>query len=372
MDIKKLSFIIFLFLIFCVNNIVHSEILTIYSDEGTPQGTNIYNWGGDPVFDSNNQELYFVPEGTRCFKTTYGGTYAGWGVFYVSTQNFSNFSGGELRFWINTTTGQVKVEIEQGNGIKGTKWITDFGWTESDLNQWKHIRAPLNSFGVDLSSITGPFIITADTGLGGTATFYVDLVRWVTSDVLSPYFNIKIKDIETHLEKSSFTFNVNLQQVSSWTVANEYIELEFDPDNTSWGIQIYTDNKASSANPIYTGTGNPCGLVDTTTTTKVLPMGWTIESSTKTKEQLGKGTPESWVSGGFMWKWMKDRNTEGFQNGDYYITVWDNRGILWGGSSTDRDWKNSPNYIYLSADFSTALGGRTYKTNQLKIEFYYK
>ncbi|MFN3551357.1 MAG: hypothetical protein ACK4WJ_06085, partial [Endomicrobiia bacterium] len=216
-------------------------------------------------------------------------------------------------------------------------------------------------------------MITADLGSSTVSTtFYVDLVRWVTSDVSSPYFNIKIKDIETHVEKSSITFNVNLQQVSSWTVANEYIEINFDPNNTSWGIQIYTDNKAQGANPVYTGTQNPCGLVDTTTTTKVLPMGWTIEASTRTKTQLGKGTPGSWVSDGFMWKWMKDKYTEGFQNGENYITLWDNIGVLYGDSQSQRDWKNSPNYIYLSADFSLALGGRKYKTNQLKIEFYYK
>lgn len=69
---------------------------------------------------------------------------------------------------------------------------------------------------------------------------------------------------------------------------------------------------------------------------------------------------------------MKDRNTEGFQNGEYYITLWDNKGILWGAGSGDRSWKNSPNYIYLSADFTNAIGGRNYKTNQLKIELYYR
>ena len=383
MDIKKLKFIIFLLLCFSLN-FLYSKILTIYSDEGIPQESNLDTWSAGYLgqFDSKNSDLLQVPVGTESFKTVSnpwwnpGGwreNWAGWGVGYNNEQDLSFYNNGRLRFWIYASIGNIKIEIEAPTGNKNqAKYLTDLGWSSSDINQWKFFDVPISSFNIATSTaVKYPFMITAELGVStNSTTFYVDFVRWVSSDVSSPYFNIKIKDIETHIQKSSITFNVNLQQVSSWTVANEYIEIDFDPNNISWGIQIYTDNKAQGANPVYTGTQNPCGLVDTTTTTRVLPMGWTIESSTRTKQQLGKGTPESWVSDGFMWKWMKDKNTQGFQNGENYVTLWDNRGVLWNAS--DRDWKNSPNYIYLSADFSIALGGRTYKTNQLKIEFYYK
>ncbi len=383
MDIKKLKFIIFLLLCFSLN-FLYSKILTIYSDEGIPQGSNLYTWsaGGLGQFNSKNSDLLQVPVGTESFKTVSnpwwnpGGwweNWAGWGVVYNNEQNLSFYNNGRLRFWIYASVGNIRIEIEAPTGNKNqAKYLTDLGWSSSDINKWKFFDVPLSSFNIETyTAVKCPFMITAALGNStNSTTFYVDFVRWVSSDVSSPYFNIKIKDIETHIQKSSITFNVNLQQVSSWTVANEYIEIDFDPNNISWGIQIYTDNKAQGANPVYTGNKNPCGLVDTTTTTRVLPMGWTIESSTRTKQQLGKGTPESWVYGGFMWKWMKDKNTQGFQNGENYITLWNNRGVLWNAS--DRDWKNSPNYIYLSADFSIAVGGRTYRTNQLKIELYYK
>jgi len=354
--------LILVVLVMSFKYVANCSILTIYNDERI-FGANISTWTDGGYFDGQNQEIT-PPEGYKCFKTTCSATYAGWGVYYSTGQNFSAYVGGELRFWVYSSTGRLKVEIKDN--------VNRTIYNYPPVDQWSLRRIPLSSFGsVDLSSITYPFMITAEA----PATFYVDLVRWVTQDVTSPFFQIKIKDIETHIEKSSITFSdTNLPK--GWVLAEQYIEIECDPDSTSWGIQIYTDNKSEQAEPKYTGSLDPCGLVDTTTGVFVLPMAWTIEYTTRTRTALintDKGQPEpgSWVSGGgWMWKWMKDKNSSGFQNGGNYVTCWDNSGLLW--NDWQRDSKKSPNYIYLSANFSNAVGGRKYKTNQLKIEFFYK
>jgi len=350
--------------------IANCDILTIYNDEGA-FGDNIYTWTDGGYFDDQNQEVT-PPEGDKCFKTTCSASYAGWGVFYNSEKNFSQYQNGQLRFWIYSTTGNIKVEIERWNGETLTKYLTDYGWNNSYINTWKLFKIPLDDYAVDVTtSVKCPFKIT----VLNPATFYVDLVRWVTQDVTSPFFQIKVKDIETHIEKSSITFSdTNLPK--RWVLAEQYIEIECDPDSTSWGIQIYTDNKSEQAEPKYTGSSDPCGLVDTTTGVFVLPMAWTIEYTTRTRTALintntGQPEPGSWVSsGGWMWKWMRDKNSSDFQNGMNYVVCWDNGGLLWG--DWQRESKKSPNYIYLSANFSNAIGGRKYKTNQLKIEFFYK
>lgn len=358
----------FILLYFSFVEATGGKILTIYSDEGT-SGNAVWTWPYWESFDENNQDFTSPPEGNRCYKTRCTGSYAGWGVVYDLEQNLSEYQGGDLRFWIYSTTGNIKIEIEAPTGNNNTpRNLTQYGWNDSYVNTWRHFRIPLSDFNLATSTaVKSPFKITVLT----QATFYVDLVRWTTNFALSEV-QIKIKDVETHIEKSSITFSrVNLIGLpTSWVVADQYIELNVDIATTSWGIRIYTDNTSADANPKYTGVGNPAGLVDTTTTTKRLPMGWTIEHSTRTFFQLGTGKPGSWVSGGYQWKWFKDRNTQSFIDAKDYVTVWNNRGLLWNDS--DRDSKNTPNYIYLSADFTTAVTPRTYKTSTLRIELYYE
>ncbi|MFN3967195.1 MAG: hypothetical protein ACK4JE_05810 [Endomicrobiia bacterium] len=257
------------------------------------------------------------------------------------------------------------------SGTKGTKYITQYGWSDSDINKWKLLTIPINDFAVNLTNIKSPFEIKTEA----PSTFYVDLVRWTTGIVLDTMY-IEVKHRETHIDVSSVTWTPVLP--STWNVADIYLKLDFDPGTTYWGIQIYTNNKEAGANPKYTGNSNPAGLLlstAATTTADPLPMSWTIEDSTRTVSELGKGTPESWVSGGGAYKWLKDRDTVGFSDGEGYVTIWNRKGILWntwdsGGSDT-RGWKNSPNYIYFGANFENA---RTvpYKTNRLIIELYYE
>ena len=357
------------FIIFFRANILIADVLTIYSDEGI-SGNDVSTWqDGGAYYDGNSQDLSSVPEGFKCFKTTTtSGSYAGWGVFYSTEQDFSQYQSGDLRFWIYSSTGDVKVEIERWNGETLTKYLTDYGWNDSYVNTWKLFSIPLNDFAVDVTtSIKSPFKITV---LTTPATFYVDMVRWAVN-IDTGSFSSKIKRLSDNIEVSSITFTrVDLIGLpTSWVVADQYLEIEAEPGNISWGMQIYTDNTSSLANPKYTGTDDPAGLVDTSTTTKRLQMSWTVEYATHSFSQLDTGKPETWVNGGYQWKWMKDKASSDFVNGGNYVTFWNNEGLLW--DSSNRDSKNPPNFIYMGADFSNAVTPRTYKT-KVYIEFYYQ
>jgi hypothetical protein len=187
--------------------------------------------------------------------------------------------------------------------------------------------------------------------------------------------------------------------VTAWKVASSYILLESTITNASGGIQIYTDNKAADANPAYTGSGNPAGLVaEEAPADAPLPMCWRITDlstgpvaglNIAQVNRAGVGVttatlycpdletstnPPDYQYPCFFW--MTDRQTaanasaatSAFADGADYITVKDKiRGIHhaegpnWGTTS-------SPDYVYIGACFTNASTPRTYKTSTLRIE----
>ena len=69
-----------------------------------------------------------------------------------------------------------------------------------------------------------------------------------------------------------------------WILADQYILLNVIPDNPTWGVQIYTDNMASDANPKFVSPvqsglpgSNPAGLVLVGDPTETLSIGWHIQ-----------------------------------------------------------------------------------------------
>ena len=310
------------------------------------------------------------------------------------TTNMSAYTGGTLDFWIKTTT-DVTV------GIKDTIGEQDIYLTDPSLmdGYWHHVSTPLASFtGLDLTKITRPMRFGPKT-LGSppnvARTFWVDNVLWVSSQTGT--FNATPNNISNNVSVSSLTWS-SLDPVFNstypWKASDQYIQLDLDYYQPNWGIEIYTDNCASDANPqcsTNTTTLDPAGLVDTSSTSIVLPMCWSIVNSTVTgytQRQISQSSDNKLYSNGNpTYLWIKDRNTPNitgsgttaFVDGESYITVWDNQGIQWkeGSFSAPNDSNNSPstpspNFIYIGAKFTNAYAQRTYKTNKLIVELFYE
>lgn len=289
--------------------------------------------------------------------------------------DMSAYSGGTLEFWIKTEVG-VKIKIEWSGG-SCEKLINDDLGIPLD-NAWHYVSIPLSSFeNINLSSIVSPagfhafYIVSPNT-----RTFWIDNVVW--KKPVSGSLDIKLKQRSNDLEVSGPLTWSNIEPGCGWQMADQYIELNLTYSNTGWGIQIYTDNKANDANPKFSGTGDPGGLVDTQSTSNKLPMCWHITDAKTTDCHIRQGAPNAssrlWLQelgDSFpCFFWVKDRSTQNFAYSEDYITLWDNRGIqyaeaAWGGAM-------SPNYLYVGADFSNAVTPRTYTTNKFIIELFYE
>jgi hypothetical protein len=322
------------------------------------------------------------PEGTSCHKTIAhtGVDWAGWGVIYPSPRNLSEYTGGELRFWINTTTSAVKIELSDTWSSYTLPSLTlltvgEGRWTPSDSGKWKQVCMALNGRVLNPSGVTSPFKAT----LTAPGTCYIDMVRWVTSGTPRSGMQVRLINTDTLVQASSITFTRAMGDgvPTGWISADQCIELDVDMSTTTaWGIQIYTNNRRTNANPRYTGIANsdPSGLVRVDYSSSTLPMAWVVVDSTKTVAELGNPAPGNWANGG-QWKWLSDLNTPGFVNVNYYATLWDNEGILWGTTNEhgieQRGGADSPNYIHLSAYFTHAVAV-TYRTSTLTVELFYE
>lgn len=163
-----------------------------------------------------------------------------------------------------------------------------------------------------------------------------------------------------------------------WRRADSYIIIYSTITLAGGGIQIYTDNTASDANPKYSGTGtNPSGLIETDSPSSTpVPLCWRItDVSTTTLTIQGSGTSlySAELGAGypcfFAMKDKKETDLNAFTNGEDYVIVKDwYRGIHAANSSTGFTQVTSPDCIYIGANFSGALLGKTYQTTTLRIE----
>jgi hypothetical protein len=161
-----------------------SQVYVVYSDLGIPENAEVWTWSGADwglpagSFDGNHTGES-SPEGVKCFMTKSGsgsGNYAGWGVFLIRpsrhTIDLSGYS--ELRFWVKTPVN-LKVEVQDANNRKASRYISSHGWNGQNI--WQELVLPAACFSsADMRRIFGVFLITAESP---DIVFYVDNVRWV-------------------------------------------------------------------------------------------------------------------------------------------------------------------------------------------------
>ncbi|MHB9154845.1 MAG: hypothetical protein ACYC5N_04020 [Endomicrobiales bacterium] len=326
-------------------------------------------------------------EGSNCAKVTVaaganGGMWMQFGYDGYTNpkvpQNMSAYSGGRIEFMVKTAV-EMTVKIEWGaSGASEKRINADLGIPLD--NQWHRAQVPLSAFtGIDLTAITIPagfHALWMASPPGYARTYYIDNVNWVKPALDMTPLLLTPRTIGTNFPSASIVWSGVQLGVTGWKNTNQYVECTLKYSTATWGIQIYTDNKAATANPRYTGTGSAGGLVDGADTTKALPMCWRIVDVTTTTYTIANTADYAHLyspdigDGFYPWMYIKDKSDPDFVNSADYITAWDLRGIHYG----EGEWGGaiSSNLIYLGADFTNALPLRTYKTSRLIIELFYE
>ena len=316
----------------------------------------------------------------------------GWGIYYLQPGGIdlsAYAASGELRFWANCTTDNFSLTIEHADtSTESYNFLNTFGGA---FQQWVSVAIPLNLIQYPINNIYSPFIVN----LNVPGTCYFDNVRVVNPPAPNAaLFNATIRNIADGSQTGSISWPSGQ---TSWARANQYIDLEVDdPDDLQWGVQIYTNNTASTAIPKYvvSGSSNPAGLVNPSYPSMTLPLAWSIKAGTQTAlaaEPTAAEPNNNGLNGhptdpnAFQWMYMEDARTpaipasgtSAFSNGDPFITVRNNYGnhFVQGPESnpyvaTQFGAQDPPSYIYLEANFGVGLAQQTYQTNTLTVEFY--
>lgn len=338
-------------------------------------------------------------------------TTASWAGIYIAEdsadRDMTHFSTTTaiLDFWVKASTDLV-VSIRSSNITSGEE-ESKFRLSEYGIaldGTWQHVQLCLDDFKqrdgrLDFSRIRTyiSLAVAGNFAYSGTAagSFYVKDIQWRTPEIISPVFTIALKTVLADSTTDQIRWS-GIDATTRWKAADAYMSINVERyDTTPWGVQIYTDNEATDANPKYVhnssfvafSSRNPVGLISTTTGYLTLPTCWRIVNSTTSElnivenvqaDQSVKLSTYTAPSGGYyVWVWMKDKNTQTnsalhatqFVNGEDGVALWkSDKGIqhaegTFGGASP-------PNYVYIGARFYEAMSNREYKTNQLKVELY--
>ena len=191
-------------------------------------------------------------------------------------------------------------------------------------------------------------------------------------------FDIAIKKVEDNTSDTQITYSDIIAGSDTWKVADQYIEINIDCNLLDWGVQMYTDNKGTGADPLYTGTADdPGGLVGLIHPSTYIPLAFSVKGSTEVviapDPEPGEGVGEEFYNN-HCWKWMSDysRVNPVWEDDNSYVRVWDENGIYWHESDTEPynpAWNDSPNLVYLAGRFHQSTA-QQYKTSKLILELY--
>jgi hypothetical protein len=321
-------------------------------------------------------------------------SYAGWyveegGAGGNETRYMVGFNTGYLYFWVKTSK-DVEIGIRSNNIPAGNETskvkLSELGVQLN--NQWQEVSIPMSLFRqkdsrLDFSQMVVYFNAAVMGNISGTGsgTFWIDNVLWLSTAPGVVSMTAELRNRSNNNPATSITWSGITIGQTDWKAADQYILLHATITASTGLIQIYTDNKASDANPKYTGSGNPAGLVMVENSSKTLKMCWRVtDMSTNTLTIIQHPTQnylysQELGSGYRCFLWMKDKNTPNipsenttqFVNGEDYVTVWE---TTRGCQHAEGTWAfmPSPNYIYIGAKFLGATTPATYKTNKLTLE----
>ncbi|MDI6641779.1 MAG: gliding motility-associated C-terminal domain-containing protein, partial [Elusimicrobiota bacterium] len=171
---------------------------------------------------------------------------------------------------------------------------------------------------------------------------------------------IKPKNISDSQDASSLYFTT-VSNGETYKLAEQYLEVIYKSTRPVWQIDIYTNNKTAE-----TGSQKG-GLLNTTTTTARLPLGWKVFSDKQTSPPTA-GNPSEASSG---WYWLKDKNDKDMPETDNNDESWTKAQkdgytrIIYGGIYEGENYSclpdgtlcSSPVYVYIEGIFDSVPSG---------------
>ncbi|MFA5143181.1 MAG: FG-GAP-like repeat-containing protein [Candidatus Omnitrophota bacterium] len=290
----------------------------------------------------------------------------------------------------DATMISFRVMGENG-GEKFTLRLRDSGNTEAQMTftvatggVWQEMHVLLSDFpaAVNLSSIAAVDIVSADTLQ--PITLYFDEAEFDPVDLTGDKLDIAILDGASGIQATGVDFG---QATASQpkVLANQYLQIDYKSSGT-WGIQIYTDNKADNAYPKYSGTGAQAnGLIGVSNSGYRVPMIWQVWDARKGYYN-GAETPEfdTTVNDGDRaeFAFVMDKSDPDWSKDQYvrnYRTLINSNGEL--GAPVPLAYPppgywprttavGNAIYVYLAADFSGAPA-QEYRTSRLTVDIYH-
>ncbi|MCK4533861.1 hypothetical protein KAU39_08750, partial [bacterium] len=132
-----------------------------------------------------------------------------------------------------------------------------------------------------ISLLTGLMLISV--GVDWAAALVQDNVEVnigtaTVTGTLAADMTVNIKDVIGNGAATEINWTGATAGSTDWLVADQYAEIDATSNYPGYGIQVYTNNTAtttahvSTADPTFTGIGSPAGLVGVSDTTVALPM----------------------------------------------------------------------------------------------------
>ena len=356
------------------------------------------------------------------------------------SRDLSLFEDGYLYFWIKTPV-DLEIGLRSAN-IPKTFEMSKVMLSQYDVpadNDWHEVYIALDDFKIwDQRLDFAEHKILFNAAVVGkivsdySNTFWISGVKYVRRKEVSPGLSVGIfrRDNDQPEPSNSVNFSEALLG-GAWTLADQYLRVIYDTPYLSWGIQIYTDNLASGADPQYAGnpegvlSERPAGLIGRTNTLVTCPMAWMALEDTSPNVPVPVEEPNEYPENhpDFMiyfrsdtngmwgeekargeWSWLKDLSSATWddKNGDFILDLTGSFGdpdyeIVSDFSATGDEYSTfigpagiaagwvdkedgtriyvlnpkQPIAIYLAAKFRVARERQEYRTNTLTLELYH-
>ena len=324
------------------------------------------------------------------------------GIAFYTPQNMSAYNGGRIYFsakvpdyidindernLFKVADGSDKVVYFNSDNIKridngpsteilGMKINNDNQWHTYYIDLYSFINPSTSEHLNFDNNITYLFIVGLRPQIESEYdTVLIDNVYWTKAETASRDFNVTIKNVSDNKDKigdvalSSITWSQSCFR-SSWTVADQYIELDLDQESSNWYVCTYLDNGNASRNGLW--------CIDDGKEI-VLRMAWRISPNLIPNDnatfQISKDSRGLLYDSGkisqdpawsYAWAYFYDISDTSLILND--TTVWKLRGCHTFVYDNE-EWKALTDFyerkpkIYFAADCSNALAGLTYTAN---------